>query len=576
MKNTVKALRFPIVSLAIVLLFIACDKDYAVLESDVLGEENTNFNTNTELFQIVAYNKKLEAVQINGLPSNLLGVYNDPAFGQTTASIVTQLLPVTYNPDFGTNPQVESVILNIPYYSRVTGVVDGNSTYTISDSLYGKNPDGSINPMKLTIYKNNYFLRDFDPNLPTGDQQNYYSRAEGSLNATNNFVLNGASLINFDDFKGELIYENTSFKPSSDPIKTTTGEGDAAVTTQSAPALNVSLSTAFWQAAIIDKGGATELSNASSFKNYFRGLYFKAEAIDGKGNMILLNLSGTNANITINYTKNPTTEGGARIKGTYVLNFKGGNILNTFTNNFTQPLASGDPVLGDSKLYLKGAEGAMAVVDLFSGQKVYTDENGNSSTVSALDYFKKTYRVSDGNGGYKKDAITGNYKLKRLINDAILTVYEDKDMATQGPYANGDAYHKYDRLFAYDIKNNTTLTDYGFDPTTNNTADPFNSTYFHLGQRQTDAAGVSKYKIHLTEHLNNILLRDASNDDIKIGLVLSSNVNQVNSAKLLNIGGEVTAIPAAAVITPRGTVLRGTNTSDAAKMTLQVFFTAPK
>ncbi|HMR16584.1 MAG TPA: DUF4270 family protein, partial [Mariniflexile sp.] len=198
MKNTVKALRFPIVSLAIVLLFIACDKDYAVLESDVLGEENTNFNTNTELFQIVAYNKKLEAVQINGLPSNLLGVYNDPAFGQTTASIVTQLLPVTYNPDFGTNPQVESVILNIPYYSRVTGVVDGNSTYTISDSLYGKNPDGSINPMKLTIYKNNYFLRDFDPNLPTGDQQNYYSRAEGSLNATNNFVLNGASLINFD------------------------------------------------------------------------------------------------------------------------------------------------------------------------------------------------------------------------------------------------------------------------------------------------------------------------------------------------------------------------------------------
>jgi len=576
MKKTIKALKFSLVSVAIVSFFLACDKDYAVLESDVLGQENTNFDTNTEFLQILAYNKKLEALQINGLPSNLLGVYNDPAFGQTTASIVTQLLPTAYSPDFGINPQIESVILNIPYYSRITGTdTDGNSTYTISDSLYGKGTDGSINPIKLTIYQNNYFLRDFDPSLPTSEQQNYYSRADGSMNATENFALNGTSTINFDSFKGDVVYENTSFKPSSDPIKTTTGEGDAAVTTQSAPALKVSLSTAFWKTAIIDKGGDAVLSNSSNFKNYFRGLYFKAEAIDGKGNMILLNLSGTNANITINYTRQLVADG-ERTEGTYVLNFTGGNILNTFTNSYTVPLADGDTTLGDDKLYLKGAEGSMAVVDLFNGQRNYT-ENGITTTVSALDYFKKTYRLSDGSGGYKKDAITGNFKLKRLINDAILTVYEDQSMLTQGAYANGDAYHKYDRLYVYDTKNNTVLADYGYDPTINNTADPYNSTYFHLGQRKTnETTGVSKYKIHLTEYLNNILLKDATDDDVKIGLVLSTNVNQVNSAKILNSSDEVTAIPAAAVITPRGTVLQGTNVSDDKKMTLEVFFTAPK
>lgn len=575
MKKTIKALKFSIVSVAIVSFFLACDKDYAVLESDVLGEENTNFNTNTELLSILAYNKKLEALQINGLSSNLLGVYNDPAFGQTTASIVTQLIPVTDKPDFGINPLIESVILNIPYYSRVIGVdAEGNSTYTISDSLYGKYTDGSIDPIKLTIYQNTYFLRDFDPTLPSNGQQNYYSRADGTMNATENFALNGTSVINFDTFKGDLVYENASFKPSNAPIKTTTGEGATAVTTQSAPALNVSLSTAFWKAAIIDEGGNAVLSNASNFKNYFRGLYFKAEALDAKGNMILLNLAATNANITINYTKELVV-GGERTKGTYVLNFKGGNILNAFTNNFTVPLANGDTTLGDDKLYIKGAEGSMAVVDLFNGQKDYTDENGTTTNVSALDYFKKTYRISDGSGGYKKDVITGNFKLKRLINDAILTVYEDQSMLTQAVYKNGDDYHKYDRLYVYDIKNNIPLIDYGLDPTFNNVAVPFNSTYFHLGQRKTDkTTNVSKYKIHLTEHLNNILLKDSTN--VKLGLMLSTNVNQFNSAKLLNSADGVTAIPAAAIITPRGTILRGTNVSDGNKMKLEVFFTAHK
>ena len=87
---------------------------------------------------------------------------------------------------------------------------------------------------------------------------------------------------------------------------------------------------------------------------------------------------------------------------------------------------------------------------------------------------------------------------------------------------------------------------------------------------------VSKYKIHLTEHLNNILLRDSTNT--KIGLVLSSNVNQVNSSKILNSTDEVTTVPSVSILTPRGTILYGTNPSVPAnrKMKLKVFFTEPK
>ena len=553
MKKTIKALNFSLVFSLLLASFLACDKDFSVIDSDVLGEQNANFFTDSTSFQIVAYNKKLESLQINDLSSTLLGVYNDPAYGQTIASIVAQLVPSTYAPDFGDNPVIDSVVLTIPYFNRIVGAENGNSIYTIKDSLYGKKSDGTISPFKLSIYQNTYLIKDIDPYSNTNERQNYFSKADGT-------VLNGNTNINFDALKGSLVYENSAVIPDSLPTKTSLGVGDAKVTTQSAPAFRDKLNIAFWKTAIIDKEGSTELSKASEFSNYFRGLYFKAEPVAGNGNMILLNLASTNANITIYYSKDSSVAG-EKIQASYVLRFTG-NILNTFNNDYSTVLfLNGDRTTGDEKLYIKGTEGSMAVVDLFSG-------------ANALETFLNDYRVPLGNGNYKKDA-NGNYSLKRLINDAQLIVYEDETMPTQPKYTNGDDYHKYDRLYAYDIKNNIPVNDYSLDPTVNNTSAPYFSTYFHLGLRNTNAA-VSKYKIHLTEHLNNILLRDSTNT--KLGLTLSSNVNQTKNAKILNSTDEVTSVPSVSIITPRGTRLYGTKPNIPAnrKMKLKVFYTETK
>ncbi|HEX9601747.1 MAG TPA: DUF4270 domain-containing protein [Mariniflexile sp.] len=563
MKKTIKTLKFPVVFLFIFSSFIACDKDFSVVESDVLGDKNLNFGTDVDSLQIAAYNKKLEAIQINGLSSNLLGVYNDLAYGQTIASIITQVTPTTFSPDFGENTVIDSVILTIPYFSRITGTEDGNTTYTILDSLYGKKPEESIKPFKLTIYQNNYFLRNFDPSGSLDQRQRYYSKADRSINATDNFALNGTSIINFDEHKGAIVYAKT-ITPNNEEIRLDTYDdaGEVETTEYIAPALRDTLNIDFWETAILGKRDDAALSSTSEFNNYFRGLYFKAEAIGDDGSMVLLNLASTNANITIYYSKDSTVDD-ERTQETYVLNFTG-NILNTFINDYSAvPLQDGDETLGDETLYLKGAEGSMAVVDLFSGD-------------NALEDFLNTYRIPLGNNEYKKDS-NGNYILKRLINDAQLLVYEDDLMPI--PYdvdENGDAYHEYDRIYAYDIENNTPLVDYDYDPTNGNTAAPYNSTFIHLGQRKTDATDAVKYKIHLTEHLNNILLRDSTNT--KIGLVLSSNVNVVNNAKILNSAGDVTNVPATSVITPRGTILYGTNSSvpDNRKMKLKIFFTEPK
>ncbi|MFI1772839.1 DUF4270 domain-containing protein [Thalassobellus citreus] len=530
MKKIIKALKLPITFILILISFIACDKDFTVIESDVLGKENSNFLTDSVYLPISAYNKKLDSLQVNGLSSNLLGFFNDPAYGKTTANIVAQITPTTFNPDFGKNTKIESVVLTIPYFSRA--ITD--STYTINDSLYGNSP------IKLSIYKNDYFLRDFDPNSTLGTSQKYYSKSDGT-------VLNGTSVINFEDHKSDIIFEDDSFTPSNKRISLDDTDADGnTTTTYSTPAFKTELDTLFWRNTIINKQDDPVLSNASNFNNYFRGLYFKAEAINDEGNMILLNLASTEANIIINYSKDSSVAG-ERTQATYQLNFTG-NKINTFTTDYNLvTLQNGNKISGDEKLYLKGT-GSMAIVNLFKDQ-------------SAFDNFINDYRISDGNGGFIKQDNTDDYKLKRLINDVFLIVYEDEDINI-GSYSN--EFHKYDRIYAYDIKNNQSTIDYQIDP--------IDSKLISLSQRDTI---LGKYKIRLTEYLNNILLRDSINT--KIGLVLSNNVNYTNNAEILSSDDDVTGVPAAAIISPRGTILHGSNSNnDDKKLKLKIFYTEPK
>ena len=432
--------------------------------------------------------------------------------------------------------------------------------YTISDSLYG-NADASI---KLSIYENNYFLRSFNPNN-LDVSQNYYSHANDP--STDNFSQIENSLINFDNHKGSLLYTVSDFKPSASAIVLTQGEGDDASTTRITPALRLKLDTPFWTTKILDKEGGTELSNNNNFQNYFRGLYIKAEAVSNNGNMILLNTASTDAQIVIHYTRGESEN---RTQSTYNFNLNG-NRLNTFTNNFDITLPDGDKTNGDGTLYLKGGEGSMAVVSLFDGM-VDCDNDPNTPDIPALECFKNTYRAANDQGEWLTDNSTGDFILKKLINEAHIEVFED-NIVNNGVDAD---FHQYDRIYAYDIKNNVPAIDYSID-FTENVANPVNSRVVHLGIRQestTSGKEGFKFKIRLTEHLNNILRRDSTNT--KIGLVLSTNVNLINNADILNSSDDVTTVPSASIISPRGTILHGTNTNDSRKMRLKIFSTEPK
>ncbi|WP_136482060.1 DUF4270 domain-containing protein [Cognatitamlana onchidii] len=558
MKKTINALKFSVALILIFSAFFGCDKEFNAIDSDVLGPENFNFATRDSVWPVTAYNKKLDSLQVNNLRSILLGIYNDPAYGETKASIVTQITPTSFSPSFGVNPVMDSVIMSIPYFSTAISTdTDGFPIYRL-DSLYGN----SKSSIKLTIYENGYFLRDFDPSNPDDLTQNYYSNGNSAVNS----ALNGSSVINFDEHIVNIdmpILNIDAFIPDSTSVKTSIGTGDNKVTTRSDPAFRYELDKDFWTKTIIDMEGDPVLSNANNFRNYFRGLYFKVESNPSQeGNMILFNLLNSAANITLYYTQG---EDASRSQSSYTLNFSG-NRFNTFINNYKVALVNGDKDAGDAILYLKGMQGSMAVVDLFKGM-IDCDGDGVAEE-DALKCFIDTFRQIDNNGNYIQDPLTNRFLLKRLINEAHLVVFEDENIDNGGD----ENYHLFDRIYAYDLENNRPTIDYSIDQT-ENSQDPFNSKVISLVPRNPENG---KFKIRITEHLNNILIRDSTNT--KIGLVMSTNVNYIDNSEILNSEDEVTQVPSATILSPRGSVVYGSNDNvdKDKKLALKIFFTESK
>ena len=277
---------------------------------------------------------------------------------------------------------------------------------------------------------------------------------------------------------------------------------------------------------------------------------------------MLLNFTTADAGITLFYTKDGISqdENGDPIReqSIFTLNFNG-NRVNVFDNTYNFPFIDGDEINGDQNLYVKGGEGSVAIINLFNG-----DENGESPDYYS---FKNEFVETTGGDG------TGEFvRSKRLVNEAHLVFNVNQDIV------NGE---EPDRLFLYDAINEVPLIDYFLDRT-GNPGNPELSKAIHLVplQREDDepnGLGI-KYKIRITEHINNLLLRDSTN--VKLGLSLSGNVNieeNTNHFKILTSEDNLLQnIPISSIITPRGTVLHG-NSSPMTEMRpyLEIFYTEP-
>ena len=548
--------------------FIACDKDFSTLESDIITSDvATNFDvlrmseTNPEFTDIITYTDVIEPVQTNGLGLNSIGIYDDVAYGRTTTSFVSQLTTSSFISDFGEQVKIDSVVLYLPYFSSIEDIDDDeNITYEI-DSVFGREP------FRLSLFESNYFIRDFDPDAEFDEIQPYFS----NMSASTSEIISEASLegveltfVDYNEDTGEFDPIDNTIEISEEGYVLTASEenedGEEEVTSRNQfPGIRVLLDTTFWHNKIISKAGDPVLEGQNTFSEYFRGLYFKAEPINDDGSFIILNTAGQTSNITIYYTRliANSDEEGATEQATYTLNF-GPNRINFINNEFTTVINDGDDVNGDARLFLKGGEGSIAKFKLFNG----TDLDDDDDSMNTFEAWKSDFVETDSEGNF--------VRAKRIVNEANLVFYVDQNLV------DGD---EPDRLFLYDVDNKQPLDDYFID--ISNSGLPSLSKSTHLGPLQRvddepDGDGI-KYKFTITEHINNLLLRDSTN--VELGLAVSLNVNLedlVTQRQVQTGDNSDFTVPVSSVISPRGTVLHGSNTEDSAKKVyLEIYYTEP-
>lgn len=534
--KTNRKLNFSVLIIIVITLSFSCEDDFTTVGGEFINSLELPDPYVVE--NLTAYSDKVLSVQTNGLNNFLLGNFSDEVFGNSEVSILSQLELERTSPDFGMEPELDSVILTLPLFSRIIGFnEERNKDIYRLDSVYG---GGSF---RIKVYKSNYFLRNIDPG------------SDGSFNQGQIYYSDQYSEIQ-DNIEPIPIFESEVITPSDltltqvlyDQLDTITID-----TLRVSPRIRLSLPNNTFQENIIDQLGSNNLVSQNSFKNFFRGLYIVAESTSDEGAMVKLNLnsntpnSDTDADITLYYRSlrpPPSLEivedpEPILTYNKFRLNFSGIN-LNFYEDTNGIDLSNQDLEQGEENIYIKGGQAIVSIIEPFSGP----DED-NNGVPDELD----------------------NLRAKNwLVNEANLLLYINEDIA-------GNLRQPF-RIFAYDLDRERVLIDFNLDPS--GSENPFTSRTNHLVPLNSEGLF---YKIRLTSHINNIINNDSTNT--RIGIVMTENVNQ---ARILQVReseiNEVESLIESSISIPRGTALHGVITDPEdenydRRLKLQIFYTDP-
>jgi hypothetical protein len=523
-------------------LFISCDKEYSEIGDALIGENN--FDLSKENYNVVAYNQKITPIQSDGLAINALGIYDNPAFGKTTANFATQLTLASVNPtiNLALNPVIEDVYLDVPYFSTLvsTDATSGDRLYEL-DSIYG----ASNAKIKLSVFESGYVMNDKDPATGFQSPQKFYTNQNNDFETykIGNRLNDDASTAQNDAF---------FFDAKEHKFETTNAEGVVTATTRTPPSMRLKLNSAFFYSKIF-KDSDGKLVNNDLFKEYFRGLYFKVEQSGADpGSLCLINFAkGT---ITIKYKENTSSTVDTRLDKTIVLNLSGNTVslLNQSNTNIAYESAVNTPNTadGDEKLYLKGGEGSLAIIELFG------PDSNNDGVADELANIR--------NNGW-------------LINEANL-VFNIDAAAMKNSYEPN-------RIYLYDFTNSLPVLDYLVDGSS--AVKPKRAKFVfdgNLNKEATTKRG-STYKIRITNHIRN-LVNKKDTKNVKLGVVVTEDIAIANfnflRTPIITPAFSVTVAPRASVMNPLGTILYGSKSSSNAtdeekskRLKLEIYYTKP-
>ncbi|CAN1574712.1 Protein of unknown function DUF4270 [Flavobacteriaceae bacterium] len=528
--------------LLFIVLFNSCDKEFNVIGEDLIG--NNSFDITKEEFPVLAYNQKLGPIQSNNLEVNALGIYENPSFGTTTANFNTQIILATPGTTIDKSAVISTVVLTVPYFTDKTKTkldnTTGVTTYEL-DSIFG--PEKA--KMKLSIYESGYYMRDLDPAEQFLKAQKFYNDQYNDFNG----AKIGSALNNDPSTAQNIAF---FFDPAEHVNVTKVDDKD--VTTRTAPGMQLNLNKDFFQEKLFGSLGAAAGSLATNeiFKNYFRGLFFNIEATGGNsGNLAMIDF--TKGKITINYKE---TIDSKTVDKTMILELKGNTVslLDESNSNSKYTNATNesnvDKVNGDPNLYLKGGAGSLSIIELFGSIDKYGDDGVSGAPNTVPD---------------KLDIMRSN---KYLINEANLVFHLNA--------SEMGASYVPQRIYLYDYTNNQVLSDYYESTIVSNTK--YNKYIFGgiLSKGTTENGNDSYYKFRITNHIRNLVkFKDSTN--VKIGLVVTENINKSSFYALKDKNGKPLFAPSASVMSPLGVILFGNNlpVDDKKRLKFEIYYTKP-
>ena len=525
--------------LLVVGLLVSCEGDIEEVGVNIVDKEL--FETSNYTSEVVTYNQNIERRLANNLSQYLLGVYDDSEFGQLDASIISQLI-FTSEIDFGLDPSIDTVIVNIPYYSTNVGTYDDGAPKFELDSM-SIIGDQSVG-YNLKVYELETYLNTLDPENPS-EELNYYTDDTFAHNAMPLYDSDDSVDPSYNGFTPNV--QDTVLYVKRPEIRVDSENGiyniDTIKSVGASPTMKLGLDEDYFTNNFLNN--PTAFSSVAAFLEFFNGLYVEASVYNGDPKSSITTLDMTKATMGIYYTYSvlttetitiTDTDGNVtvisevdlngdgdfddinvpvRTKGTAVFSFSG-VVNNKYTRDYSgsnaAPYLNGPNTnVGDDKLYIHGAAGSMSIVELFAEEDLEELRENNW-----------------------------------LINDANLIFYVDQFSDTSiAP----------DRLLLYNYDSNTQLPDLLLQGLDN-----------YGGVLEYEDGEPYRYRINITDYISNVL---AANDAIDLSKLAIKTMN------LSDIPSDFTDIEIKDYNwNPRGAVLYGNQTLDLDKrVKLEITYT---
>ena len=284
--KVMKAIKVIAMPLLFIVAIIACEGDIEDVGVGIV--DRGLFDINEQNFDIISYSQSDVEVKANSLGQYLLGVYKNGDFGQINAGLAGQLTFFS-SLDFGIDPAIDSVILNIPYQATRSEVdnSDGSPNWEL-DSIYG-NQDVEYT---LSVHELETFLNTLDPSSPQINLD-YYSDETYLFNEIP--LFEGSLKPNKNDtvlyiHRKEIILDEATNTYQIDTIKSSI----------SSPSIKLPLDKVYFTDNFFTHPEA--FTSSAAFVTFFNGLYLEASKISAADEPSIMSLAMSNASMNLYYT----------------------------------------------------------------------------------------------------------------------------------------------------------------------------------------------------------------------------------------------------------------------------------